>query len=139
MRAVLPGNVAAGAGGVINLASTAAFQPISYLATYAATKAFVLHLTEAVAEEVRGAGTRVMALCPGPVRTEFGEVADAEADLERLRPMDVREVVDTALRSFDAGDVICVPGALNHAGTVAVRLLPRFAVRRVVGRLARPR
>ncbi len=69
--AVLPGLIAAGTGGIINLASTSAFQPIPYMATYAATKAFVLHFTEAVAEEVRGTGVRVMALCPGPVRTEF--------------------------------------------------------------------
>ena len=139
LRAVLPGNVAAGGGGIINVASTAAFQPMAYFATYAASKAFVLHLTEGLAEEIRGTGTRVMALCPGPVRTEFGEVAGGAEELERMRPMDARTCVDIALRAFNRGDVICVPGTLNHAGTMAVRLLPRFAVRRVLGVVARPR
>ena len=138
MLATLPGNVAAGGGGVLNLASTAAYQPIPYLATYAATKAFVLHLTEAVAEEVRGTGTRVCALCPGSTRTEFGEVAGAQEAMRRLPTMNVDAVVDAGLRSFDRGEVICVPGALNQIGAIAATITPRVAVRRFLGVAAHP-
>jgi hypothetical protein len=138
MLATLPGNVAAGGGGVLNVASTAAYQPIPYLATYAATKAFVLHLTEAVAEEVRGTGTRVCALCPGSTRTEFGEVAGAEEAMRRLPTMNVDAVVDASLRAFDRGDVICVPGALNQLGAVAATVVPRTAIRRFLGVAAKP-
>ncbi|HEX3607705.1 MAG TPA: SDR family oxidoreductase [Candidatus Dormibacteraeota bacterium] len=134
MRAALAGCVAARAGGVINLASSAAFQPLPHMATYAATKAFVLHLTEAVATELRGTGVRAMALCPGPTRTEFGDVAGVAEDFGRLGPlfMTADGVVGAALRAFDHGDVICIPGVHNLAGATAVRLLPRFAVRRLM-------
>jgi short-subunit dehydrogenase len=130
MRAALAGCVAARGGGVINLASTAAFQPIPHMATYAATKAFVLHLTEAVATELRGSGVRVMALCPGPTRTEFGGVAGMHEDFERLGPlyMSADRVVATGLRAFDRGDVICVPGLVNLATALSVRMAPRSLV-----------
>jgi short-subunit dehydrogenase len=130
MRAALTGCVAARGGGVINLASTASFQPIPHMATYAATKAFVLHLTEAVATELRGSGVRVMALCPGPTRTGFGGVAGMHEDFERLGPlyMSADRVVATGLRAFDRGDVICVPGLFNLASAMSLRMVPRFMV-----------
>lgn len=141
MRAALPGCLAARAGGVINVASTAAFQPLPHLATYAATKAFVLHLTEAVAAELRGTGVRAMALCPGFTTSEFAEVAGMEHDFARLGPLTMtrESVVDAGLRAFDGGEVICVPGVLNAAGAHGVRLLPRFAVRRVLEPIFRGR
>jgi short-subunit dehydrogenase len=141
MRAALPGCVEALSGGVINVASTAGFQPIPHMATYAATKAFVLHLTEAVASELGGTRVRAMALCPGPTRTSFGDVAGVEDDFERLGPlfMSVESVVRTALRAFDRGDVICVPGVVNLAGAASVRLAPRFAVRRLLEPVFRKR
>jgi short-subunit dehydrogenase len=130
MRAALAGCVAGRGGGVLNLASTAAFQPIPHMATYAATKAFVLHLTEAVATELRGSGVRVMALCPGPTRTEFGGVAGMQEDFERLGPlyMAADRVVAMGLRAFDRGDVICVPGLANLASALWVRMTPRYLV-----------
>jgi uncharacterized protein len=139
MRAALPGCLAERAGGVVNVASTAGFQPLPHLATYAATKAFVLHLTEAVAAELRGSGVRAMALCPGFTSTEFAQVAGAARQFDRLRPLTMtpESVVDTALTAFDRGDVICVPGLLNLAGAHAVRLVPRFAVRRMLEPLFR--
>jgi short-subunit dehydrogenase len=75
-----------------------------------------------------------MALCPGPTRTEFGDVAGVTGEFERIGPlfMTADRVVRAALRSFDHGDVICVPGAVNLAGATGVRLLPRFAVRRLL-------
>jgi short-subunit dehydrogenase len=133
--AVLPGLLAAGSGGIINLASTAAFQPIAYMATYAATKAFVLHFTEGVAEEVRGTGVKVMALCPGPVRTEFDSIAGTQ-DYTRLAApmtMDADRCVAVALRAFDRGSTVCVPGILNATMAQGARVTPRFLMRRMTG------
>jgi uncharacterized protein len=137
--AALPRLLAAGSGGVINLASTAAFQPLPYMATYAATKAFVLHFTEALAEEVRGTGVRVMALAPGAVRTEFTEIADVEDYARRVRAMPVERCVSTALRAFDRGATICTPGVLNVVMAQGPRLAPRIAVRRVTASIFKPR
>jgi short-subunit dehydrogenase len=133
--AVLPGLIAAGTGGVINLASTSAFQPIPYMATYAATKAFVLHFTEAVAEEVRGTGVRVMALCPGPVRTEFDSIAGTQDYMRLAAPMtmDPDRCVAVALRAFDRGSIVCVPGVLNATMAQGARITPRFLMRRMTG------
>jgi uncharacterized protein len=133
--AVLPGLIAEGTGGIINLASTASFQAIPYMATYAGTKAFVLHFTEAVAEEVRKSGVRVMALCPGPVRTEFDTIAGTQ-DYMRVAgamTMDVDRCVAVALRAFDRGSTICVPGFLNATMAQGTRITPRFVMRRMTG------
>lgn len=139
--AVLPGLIRSGAGGVINVGSTAAFQSLPYMATYAATKAFILHFTEALAEELCGTGARAMALCPGPVRTEFGEVAGVEDYMDIARPMTMSAArcVAIALRAFDRGTTVCVPGALNSAATLGPRLAPRVVVRKVTGQIFRPR
>lgn len=124
------------AGGIINVASLAGYQPIPYFATYAATKAFVLHLTEALAVEARGSGVRLMALCPGPVRTEFTDGGmEAEARIFDRLFMDTDRCVRTALRAFDRGHTICVPGALMQATGVASRLMPRGVIRRTSGRV----
>lgn len=135
--AVLPGLVETGAGGIINLASTAAFQPLPFMATYAATKAFVLAFTEALGEELTGTGARAMALCPGPVRTEFETVAGVEGYFRMARPMtmDAKQCVTTALRAFDRGATVCVPGWLNSALAQTPRLAPRVIVRKVAGRV----
>jgi uncharacterized protein len=130
--AVIAGNVAAGAGAVVNVASTAAYQPLPYMATYAATKAFVLHFTEAIAQELHGTGVRALALCPGPTRTEFHEVADMEAVFDKLMPMSAQAVVRSALRALDRGHAICVPGVHNLILAQGPRLVPRSALRRVI-------
>ena len=137
--AVLPGNVAAGAGAVVNVASTAAYQAIPYMATYAATKAFVLHFTEAIAQELQGSGVRALALCPGPTRTEFEEVAGVSSVFNSSRPMSSAAVVRSALRALDRGHAICVPGGHNLILAQGVRLVPRTALRRVVGGIFAPR
>jgi uncharacterized protein len=132
---VIPGLVKAGTGGVINLASVASFQPVPYMATYAATKAFVLHFTEALAEEVRGSGVRVLALCPGPVRSEFDTVASTQDYMRVARPMtmSVERCVAVALRAFDHGAAISIPGRLNFALAQGPRLAPRALTRRTIG------
>lgn len=140
--AVLPGNLLGRGGGIVNVASTAAFQPVPYMSTYAATKAFVLHFTEGLATEVAGSGCRVMALCPGPVRTEFGMVAggpELEQTMEKIMAMGVERCVRAALHSLDRGRVVCIPGAQNHVGAVSTRLAPRAVVRRIVATAFAPR
>ena len=139
--AALPGLLREHAGGVLNVASTAAFQPLPYMTTYGATKAFVLHFTEGLAQELRGSGARAMALCPGPVQTEFHSVAGT-SDYERLsRPMSMnaQRCVADALRAFDRGAAVCIPGLLNHALAEGPRLAPRGVVRFVTGRIFQPR
>jgi uncharacterized protein len=137
--AAIPGLIRARTGGIINVASTAAFQPLPYMATYAATKTFVLNFTEALAEELRGTGARAMALCPGPVRTEFGQVAGVQDYMDLARPMSAERCVGAALRAFDRGSTICIPGALNAALAQGPRLAPRLAVRKVASAIFQPR
>ena len=134
VRACVP----ARSGGVINVASTAAFQPIPYMATYAATKAFVLSFTEALALELDGSGVRMLAFCPGPVDTEFSDVARNGHVLTMRNPMAADAVVRTALRAFELEKTICVPGRRNAVSATGVRFLPRIVLRRVVGKLFKP-
>jgi short-subunit dehydrogenase len=138
--AALPGLLAKGAGGIINVASTAAFQPLPFMATYAATKAFVLAFTEALAEELHGTGARAMALCPGPVRTEFEAVAGVEDYFRLAGPMTVsaERCVATALRAFDGGSPVCIPGWANAGLMQVERLAPRAVVRKVAARIFQP-
>jgi short-subunit dehydrogenase len=103
------------------------------MATYAATKAFVLHFTEALAQELHGTGVRALALCPGATRSEFHEVAGTEALFGWVMPMSAQSVVRSALRALDRGHAICVPGVHNAIVAQTVRLAPRSALRRVVG------
>jgi short-subunit dehydrogenase len=137
--AVLPGNIAARDGAVVNVASTAAYQAIPYMATYAATKAFVLHFTEALAQELHGTGVRALALCPGPTKTEFDQVAGVSSLFEVALPMTAAAVVRSALRTLDRGHAICVPGPHNLILAQGPRLVPRAAIRRVVGAIFSPR
>jgi short-subunit dehydrogenase len=137
-RALLPGMLERGRGGVINVASTAGFQPAGTFATYAATKAFVLHFTEALHEEARGAGVRVMALCPGPVPTGFQERASFRiAPAQRWMTMSAAQTVDRALADYERGAAVCIPGALNHVGATLASLGPRPLVRRLTYALMR--
>ena len=131
-HAALGPMVGRGRGAVINVASTGAFQPVPHMATYAATKAFVLHFSEALHEEVKGKGVTVTCLCPGAVKTEFQQVAGV--DESRLRAWkSVDAVVESALKAVAARRAITVPGALNVSLVAAVKLMPRFVVRRIAG------
>lgn len=123
-------------GGILNVASSAAFQPIPYLATYSATKAFVEIWSEGLAEELRPSGIRVMALCPGPVATEFGEVAGANATLTDIASMSAASCVRIAVRSFEHGRVVCVPGFSMKMAAASSRFAPRIFVRKIAGRVA---
>lgn len=130
---------ARGAGAVVNVASVAAFQPVPQLATYAAGKAFVLSLSQAVAEESRGSGVRVLALSPGPVATEFQEVAGTEVTERTPGLLDAPEVVEAALEALERGRSEVVPGALNRLGTVAARIFPQTWVLRAAKTIMKAR
>lgn len=128
--------VARGSGGIINVSSTAAFQPMPYQATYAATKAFVLSFTEALTEELRGTGVHVMAAHPGAIATGFFDGTSATID---PRAADTPETVAArTLDDYARRRAVSYPGrAMNRAMTWAARLLPRTAVTRLTGRLNR--
>lgn len=133
-HAALSAMVPRGAGTIINVASTAAFQAIPHNATYAATKAFVLHFSEAVHEEVRDRGVTVTCVCPGPVKTEFLDVA--EIDGHRVPEaiwVDVDTVVQSALAGAQAGRAIVIPGVLNRVSAASAQLAPRMLTRQVAG------
>lgn len=125
-----------GGGAVLNVASTAAFQPGPRMAVYFATKAYVLSFTEALHEELKGQNVKVSALCPGPTRTEFGEVAgiDKLGGFERLS-MDAAPVVRAGLEGLEANRAIVIPGAMNKAGAWSTRFAPRSVVRKIAGSL----
>lgn len=139
MHGVLPGMVARGKGIILNVASTAAFQPGPSMAVYCATKAYVLSLSEAVAEELKDSGVTVTALCPGPTRTNFMEVADIAGNAlfsKGLVPvMTSAEVARIGHRAAKRGQVVAVAGLLNQIGALAPRFTPRFVTRKLTGRL----
>ena len=128
---------AAGRGGVITLASTSAFQPTPGLSTYAASKAFVLSLSEALAVETRGTGVTITAVAPGTVATDF--FANAGATFEVGGMLTAEVVVRDALRGYARGDSLVVPGLRNRLGTIGPRLLPRRVMARAAGWAARAR
>jgi len=140
-RLLLPLMVEHGEGRVLNVASTAAFQPGPGMAVYFATKAFVLSFSEALAEELAGTGVTVTALCPGPTPTGFQRRAYMErAPLGgRLVTGDVAAVARAGYQGMVKGKRIVVPGWLNRVGTVLPRLAPRSLVTRVVAGLTRAR
>ncbi|GAA2975385.1 SDR family oxidoreductase [Streptomyces lactacystinicus] len=133
---LLPGMVERGRGAVVNVASTAAFQPIPRMAVYGATKAYVLSFTEALANELRGSNVRALAICPGATDTPFFDVAGEQAAVGiRRRP---EQVVATTLAALEKGRPSVVDGFLNRLGTLAPRLLPRRATVAVAERVTRP-
>jgi short-subunit dehydrogenase len=128
------------AGGIINVASTAAFQAVPYLGVYSATKAYVLSFTEALAEELQGQGVRVMALCPGYTRTEFQQVSGESLESSgRRRMMSAADCVRLGLRDYEAGRRVSVTGAGNKIQTLASRLFPRRLVVHFAGALVKGR
>jgi short-subunit dehydrogenase len=125
-------------GAIINVASTAGFQPVPFMATYAATKAFVLSFSVALWEENRPHHVKVMALCPGVTETNFFAAAGIERPPMRIAQTP-EQVVDTALRGLKRGKSHIVSGWSNYLMTESERLVPRSLVARVVGTVLRPR
>jgi short-subunit dehydrogenase len=137
-RGLLPTMLERGRGGVINVASQMAFQPMPYFAAYAASKAFVLSFSEALAEELRGTGVRVTTIAPGFVSTEFAQVAGSHEPERRFPHLQPRRVVESALRAHDRGRTVKVVGALYSFLTFAGRFAPRAVLRRMMARALRP-
>lgn len=124
-----------GAGGIINVGSVAAFQPVPMKAAYAATKAFVLSLSEAMAEENRGSGVRILCLSPGPTPTGFQAVAGTRVELGQPGVLTPEDVVESALRALDAGKTHVAPGLLNRVSTTFARMLPMSLAARIARRV----
>ncbi|MEO8103896.1 MAG: SDR family NAD(P)-dependent oxidoreductase [Betaproteobacteria bacterium] len=137
----VPPMVTRGHGRILNVASIAAFQPIPTLATYAATKAFVLSLSESLSEELKGSGVSITALCPGITATNMlSTAASARSQLTKLPGFLIGDVDKVAIEGYEAcirGDVIKVPGAINLAAILAGRATPKWLLRRVSGTLGR--
>ena len=125
-------------GVIINVASTAGFQPLPFMATYAATKAFVRSFSEAIAEENRPFNIRVTALCPGPTDTNFFAAAGAEP-LKMKGMQTSEEVVEAALNAVRRGKSSVVSGWKNYVGAIFGTLTPNQIITRVVGGFLRPK
>jgi uncharacterized protein len=137
-RGLLPAMLARGRGGVINVASQMAFQPMPYFASYAASKAFVLSFSEALAEELRGTGVRVTVVAPGFVVTEFTDVAGSHEPERRFPHLHPARVVEAALHAHGRGRTVKVVDGRYTVLTIAGRLTPRAVLRRMMERAMRP-
>lgn len=114
-------------GGIINIASSASFQPLPYMATYAATKAFVLHFSEALQYELVDKGVHVMAACPGPTATRFFEGTSTNLQAKDMDSPEV--VVQSTLKAFEKRKSVAYPGRTSvYLGTLLLRLFPRILV-----------
>ena len=134
----LPAMVARRGGDILIVASTAAFQPVPYITTYAATKVFDLYFAEGLAEEMRPYGIRVCALCPGSTETEFFQVA-GQRNHTRRAPETAEKVAHVGLAALAAGKTMVISGFTNWLGAQAVRMVPRRTVARITAGIFRPK
>ncbi|MCW2730564.1 MAG: oxidoreductase [Mycobacterium sp.] len=135
----VPGMVSRGRGAVLNVASVGAFGPVPGQAAYGAAKAFVLSYTQSLGQELQGTGVVASTLCPGPVKTGFGETAgisdaDAEAALPKAMWISPAEVATTAVDGLASGKSVIIPGAFNKVGAAAYKILPRRLLLPVLAR-----
>jgi short-subunit dehydrogenase len=139
-RALLPGMIARGRGAILNVASSAAFQPGPLMAAYYASKAYVLSFTEALAVELSGTGVTASVLCPGPTHSSFATVAGVppSALFDRSRFEDPAEVAAAGIEGLRRGQVVVITGWMNRVRTFGLRFLPRSVVARMVERMQRP-
>ena len=135
----LPGMSERGHGGIINVASVAAFQPVAYMPVYSAGKAYVLHFSEALWAEAREKGVTVVGLCPGTTETEFFDVAGVSNWLKKQRSHTTEFVVRKALKGLEKKRQYVVPGLVNYLLSLAVRLAPRSMVVKESMKYFRPR
>jgi uncharacterized protein len=134
----VPEMVGRGRGSVLNVASTAAFQPLPRQATYAASKAFVLSFTEALHTDLHATGVTATALCPGPVKTEFVETAgmdEAAGTVPEFMWTSSADVAEQGVKGIEKGRRVVVPGAFNAAGALGGQHVPRGLLLRVANRL----
>jgi uncharacterized protein len=126
-------------GTIINVSSAASFQPIPFMATYAATKAFVTSFSEAIAEENRPFGILVSALCPGPTKTKFFAASKIDEPFTLKGMQTAEEVVDTALKGVAAGKARVISGWANYVSALLGTVVPDSLITRVVASKLRPR
>lgn len=136
---LLPAMVARRRGAIINVSSTAGFQPMPYVAVYAATKAFVTSFSMALAEEVRAHGIHVVTLCPGPTRTESDEAGEAAHSKVPGGLQPAEEVVEEALRQMEQNGGLVIPRFINKLMAFSNHLMPIQLSAKVVARATRPR
>lgn len=129
----LPAMIARGRGKILNVASTAAFQPGPFFAVYYASKAYVLSFTEAIAEELKGTGVSVTALCPGPTRTNYQKVSGISGSrlFQGSLPMQATEVARIGYAGLMAGKPVVIAGLTNKLLALLVRLGPRNLVTKI--------
>lgn len=127
-------------GAILNVASTAAFQPGPLMSVYYATKAYVLYFTEGLAEEVSGSGVRVTALCPGPTASNFQSAShmDTSKLVKDKKLPTAREVAEFGYRALAQGRVVAVHGAMNSLFVFINRFTPRVIVRKIVKQMQSP-
>ncbi len=128
-----------GRGTIINISSGASFQPIPFFATYAATKAFVTSFTEAIAEENRPFGVRILALCPGTTDSGFFEASKIKNPIKVKGVQTPDQVVDAALKALESGKSKVVSGWINYLVASAVNVLPNSLITRVMAKPLRKR
>ncbi len=136
---ILPGMVERGSGAVLNVASTAAFQPLPGQASYGAAKAFVLSYTRSLSAELKGTGVSATVLCPGPVDTGFGEAAgfskqEADDALPAFMWVPATEVAQAAVEGMDKGTLVVIPGFANRAGAAFAHLMPKRVLLPILAR-----
>jgi short-subunit dehydrogenase len=136
-RLFVPAMVARRSGDILIVASTAAFQAVPFISTYAATKVFDLYLAEGLAEELQPHGIRVCALCPGTTTSEFHEIAGHPAH-SRGREQSAETVARNGLKALAAGKSYVISGLGNYLGAHGERLVPRRFVTRIAAKMFRP-
>ncbi|TCO65953.1 SDR family NAD(P)-dependent oxidoreductase [Actinocrispum wychmicini] len=135
----LPSMVARESGRILNVASSAGFLPGPYMATYYASKSFVVNFTEAIAYELRGSGVTATVLCPGPSATEFATVAGAQrSPLFTSGLTDAATVARSGFEAMKAGKTIAIPDLGTKFRAEVLRVAPRSAIRAIAARLNRP-
>ena len=134
--AFVPEMIERGSGAILNVASLAAFMPVPRQATYGATKAFVLSFSDALSADLHGTGVSVTSLCPGPVPTEFGEVADIDEKFMDIPGVSVspEDTAAAAVDGLEKGRRVVLPGTATKASALAGRLTPRFVALEVMRR-----
>jgi len=137
-HAVLGAMLPRRSGSIINLASVVAFQPFPHFAVYAASKAFVLSFTDALAEETKGSGVRILALCPGAAKTEMNVFSHNEGLLGKLPSLSADDIVRTALRALEGRRVVKMVAWLNGMLVFLNRCIPRATVCWMMGIIAKP-
>ena len=138
-RLYLPGMVERRRGQIVNLGSVGSWVPTPYMATYSATKAFILSFSEALATELSGKGVGVLALCPGATKTEFQEVAGVSENVPEFTYMSAEAVVRQAIAAAKSGKRTLVPGWMNKVMIGSTRLTPRSVLAKVAGSMFAPK